>query len=182
MMKPIANTPRTLTTARTLSQYPNESHRKPGLSRLARPQHEPGVQVIMLRRMMYMPFSDSILDYLVQKTYNAIPRNARLNTSVQPIGSATPPPLRNFISHLSREVNVPILTWIATTVYLDRLKPKLGSTREMLRCTAHRIFLASLIITAKYLDDDYRINKDWEKHSYMRFNHRLSWFTLGDIN
>ncbi|KAH6653671.1 hypothetical protein BKA67DRAFT_519932 [Truncatella angustata] len=129
-----------------------------------------------------MPFSDSILDYLVQKTYNAIPRNARLNTSVQPIGSATPPPLRNFISHLSREVNVPILTWIATTVYLDRLKPKLGSTKETLRCTAHRIFLASLIITAKYLDDDYRINKDWEKHSYMRFNHRLSWFTLRDIN
>ncbi|KAH6653640.1 hypothetical protein BKA67DRAFT_327062 [Truncatella angustata] len=132
--------------------------------------------------MMHIPFSNSILDYLVQKTYDAMPQNARLNTSVQPVGSATPSPLRSFIAHLSRRVNIPILTWMSATVYVDRLKPKLGSIRKLLRCTAHRVFLSILIITAKYLDDSYPINDDWEKHSYMKFNHRHFWLALKDIN
>lgn len=164
------------------SQYIERYQHVSTLPQTDRRRHEWDARITSLRTMMtYMPYSDYVLDYLTQSTHNTIPQNAQLDTSMRTIASATPPPLREFIAHLSRRVNIPILTMLSTTVYLDRLRFKLESTKKVLSCTAHRIFLSVLIVAAKYLNDNSPRNHMWAEYSIMRLNRRLFWFSLEEI-
>jgi hypothetical protein len=54
---------------------------------------------------------------------------------------------------------------ILTLVYLSRLRSRLQPTAKGHRCTAHRIFLASLVLAAKYLNDISPNNKHWANYS-----------------
>jgi len=54
---------------------------------------------------------------------------------------------------------------MSTLVYLNRLKSRLQPMAKGLRCTTHRIFLAALILAAKYLNDSSPKNKHWANYS-----------------
>ncbi|CAN8097851.1 unnamed protein product [Discula destructiva] len=75
------------------------------------------------------------------------------------------PSLEQFIHNLVWSSNVQVPTLMATLVYLNRLKSRLQPEAKGLRCTAHRIFLAALILTAKYLNDSSPKNKHWAKYT-----------------
>jgi hypothetical protein len=59
---------------------------------------------------------------------------------------------------------------MSTLVYLNRLKSRLQPMAKGLRCTTHRIFLASLILAAKYLNDSSPKNKHWANYSVMGYS------------
>ena len=61
--------------------------------------------------------------------------------------------------------NVQVPTLMSTLVYLRRLKSRLAPLAKGLRCTTHRIFLAALILAAKYLNDSSPKNKHWANYS-----------------
>ncbi len=75
------------------------------------------------------------------------------------------PSLEEFIGQLVVSSNVQVPTLMSTLVYLHRLKARLQPMAKGLRCTTHRIFLASLILAAKYLNDSSPKNKHWAKYS-----------------
>ncbi|KAJ5842241.1 hypothetical protein N7534_012071 [Penicillium rubens] len=100
---------------------------------------------------------------------------------VEPADQLPPlPSIEVFIASLvdHSQVQVPIL--MSSLVYLGRLRARLPRAAIGMRCTVHRIFLASLIIAAKSLDDSSPKNKhglevnsmehellvslDWETH------------------
>ncbi|CAP66902.1 uncharacterized protein PODANS_4_6080 [Podospora anserina S mat+] len=80
---------------------------------------------------------------------------------------STLPTLEEFITQLVITSNVQVPTLMSTLVYLNRLRSRLQPMAKGLRCTTHRIFLAALILAAKYLNDSSPKNKHWASYSYI---------------
>ncbi|ORX66560.1 hypothetical protein DL89DRAFT_64822 [Linderina pennispora] len=89
-------------------------------------------------------------------------------------GLSTIPPLDLFITNLVLRSRVQAGTLICTLVYLQRLRRRLPKEARGMECTCHRIFLATLIVAGKYLNDSSPKNKYWARYSTV--------FTVAEVN
>lgn len=130
-----------------------------------------------------LPVSSDMVRYLAQKASQVIrcePQPVRAPDSQMPLTppstppqsgssfySSTPglPPVEDFIVALVRQSHVQVPTLMTSLVYLDRLRQKLPPVAKGMPCTVHRIFLASLILAAKNLNDSSPKNKHWARYT-----------------
>jgi hypothetical protein len=143
-----------------------------------------------------------MIAYLAEAALNVITCDPSLMPSAKPAADAkqlpTPPrspgaqpaqpeepslpTLEEFITQLVVSSNVQVPTLMSTLVYLTRLKAKLQPMARGLRCTSHRIFLAALILSAKYLNDSSPKNKHWANYSHITTDFYSFGFNRTEVN
>ncbi|EQB57283.1 hypothetical protein CGLO_02608 [Colletotrichum gloeosporioides Cg-14] len=157
-----------------------------------------------LDHFVYQPVSKSMISYLAGAAFNVISCDSALmppasaeayrQQQLPPTPPRTPEPravrtedadlptLEAFITQLVVSSNVQVPTLMSTLVYLTRLKSRLQPMARGLRCTTHRIFLAALILTAKYLNDSSPKNKHWATYSHVNNDLSNFGFSRTEVN
>ncbi|WWC63402.1 uncharacterized protein I303_106002 [Kwoniella dejecticola CBS 10117] len=126
--------------------------------------------------------SREMVYYLADRTSSVIACSTKIAFPPSPPptpakdGSQAPglPSLETFIAVVCEQSNVQVSTLLATLVYLERLRHRLPKVAKGMPCTRHRVFLATLIVAAKYLNDSSPKNKHWTKYAQM--------FSIAEIN
>ncbi|KAL0633733.1 PHO85 cyclin-1 [Maublancomyces gigas] len=131
------------------------------------------------------PVTKEMIAYLSVKAGNVIRCEQASSSALPPTPPSTPPhgeshtdfsslrkpvlpTLEQFITSIVDRSHVQVPTLMSSLVYLERLQKRLPAVAKGMRCTVHRIFLASLILAAKNLNDSSPKNKHWAKYSIVR--------------
>jgi len=154
-----------------------------------------------LEQFVYQPVSREMISFLADAAHNVItcdstvlspasskgqdlpptPPRSPDSRSVRPVEDGLPT-LEEFITQLVVSSNVQVPTLMSTLVYLTRLKSKLQPMARGLRCTTHRIFLAALILAAKYLNDSSPKNKHWANYTHINTDMYSFGFNRTEVN
>ncbi|SCU98175.1 LAMI_0F13388g1_1 [Lachancea mirantina] len=140
-----------------------------------------------LKILFKSPVTESMLRFLTNTTLKVIPcpkETAYPSPPTSPTGhhnkrsgTATPslPSLMTFIARLVRHTHVYTSTLLTAACYLAKLKKILPRDAHGLPSTAHRIFLACVILSAKCHNDSSPQNKHWAAYTE-------GLFTVEDVN
>ena len=151
-----------------------------------------------LEHFVMLPVSSTMVSYLAEKAAGVIRCEQRRHLTdkhLPPTPPSTPPydaeprsplqpslpPLKVFIQGLVDRSHVQVPTLMSSLVYLSRLQQKLPPVAKGMRCTVHRIFLASLILAAKNLNDSSPKNKHWARYSSVKGYEGFG-FSLTEVN
>lgn len=121
-----------------------------------------------LYSLLREPVSQPMVRFLADATRSVVHTPAR---------HADPklPSLEQFINALVEQTHVYTPTLLTAAVYLARLRKVLPGDAQGVGSTAHRIFLACLILSAKNHNDSSPLNRHWTKYTD-------GLFTLEDVN
>lgn len=139
--------------------------------------YKPGrLQEEALMNLLYEPVTGSMVTHVAQAARGFVPNIVSTDTE------KPPPDLEVFINSVISASKVGTLPLLVAFVYIARAKSKLGPANYGIPTTPHRIFLASLIVSVKFLEDGTHKNKKWVKYARMNTKRATLKFSLDEVN
>ena len=147
-----------------------------------------------LDTFVMLPVTPAMVSYLADKATAVIRCESHSTKYSLPTPPSTPsedetrsplqpalPSLEVFIQSLVDRSHVQVPTLMSSLIYLSRLQARLPPVAKGMRCTVHRIFLASLILAAKNLNDSSPKNKHWARYTSVKGYDNFG-FSLTEVN
>lgn len=152
---------------------------RPGYSFAFCPTMERNYHHDALCHFVQMPVTYNMVQYLARESASVIHCDSSAvqgggqqdaaAASIKGAGTLPPlPTLEEFICSLINRSHVETATLMTSLVYLARLRARLPPMARGMRCTPHRIFLATLIMAAKDVNDASPKNKHWARYTTVK--------------
>jgi hypothetical protein len=131
-----------------------------------------------LRSLISQKVTDKMINHLVEATIYTTAFDTSSKSQIFPI-------LKRFITQVVHSSQVPTSTLLSSLVYLSRIRNQLSTRQHILKLSIYNVygvFLSTLILTSKYLNDCSPSNFQWARYSYPLANTYNFWFTGSQIN
>ena len=132
----------------------------------------------LMAYLLQLPVSSEMITCIAQKATDVV---ANMQGCTRSPVHRSLPSISYYITYVVQESRVLMGTLLASLVYLSRLESRLPSDAKAVPSTAHRIFLATLIIADKNLNDKPQMNCDWVRNSVVPGFASVS-FPITEIN